>query len=99
MTDQAGAHTPEKPRAVSPCPFYGTFCEYVPMAHSAQAMTEELAHLRAQKAQLVEALKAITPPTLCGESWNLTDTETVEVTATFGNIKLAREAILAAERK
>jgi len=39
-----------------------------------------------------EALDALLPPILCGESWDLPDAETVEITTTFGALKAAREA-------
>ncbi len=56
MTAETAMERAEKPQAVSPCPFHGTLCEYVPMAHSAPAMAEELDSLRALNEKLVEAL-------------------------------------------
>lgn len=45
-----------------------------------------------QTAQLLEAIEAILPSTLCGESWNLPDEETVGITVTFGVLRAARAA-------
>lgn len=45
-----------------------------------------------QTVKLLEALDAILPSTLCGESWNLPDDETVSITVTFGKLRAARAA-------
>jgi hypothetical protein len=45
-----------------------------------------------QTVKLLEAIDAILPSTLCGESWNLPDEETVSITVTFGKLRAARAA-------
>lgn len=53
-----------------------------------------IAKLEAERDALVEALDGLLPTKLCGEGWNLPETETVAVTITFGKLNAAR-AILA----
>jgi hypothetical protein len=48
---------------------------------------------REQAANLLEAIEAILPSTLCGERWNLADDETVSITVTFGKLRAARAAV------
>jgi hypothetical protein len=50
-----------------------------------------------EAARLYEALKALMPGLLCGESWNLPDDEGVSILVTFGNLKAAREVIASYE--
>jgi hypothetical protein len=49
--------------------------------------------LRAEVAALREGLTALLPNKLCGESWDLPDEETVEITITFGELKRARAVL------
>lgn len=46
-----------------------------------------------EAARLREALDELLPSKLCGESWNLPDTEKVTIVTTIGAIKQARAAL------
>jgi len=56
--------------------------------HQSRALAAE-----AQNAKLVEALENLLPATLCGESWNLPDSEKVPIVVRFGSLKLARTTL------
>jgi hypothetical protein len=51
---------------------------------------KELAH---HAERLAADLDALLPTPLCGESWDLPDTETVSIVVTFGKIKSARTTL------
>lgn len=51
------------------------------------------ARLMAASPDLLDALDAIMPSPICGESWNLPDSESVQIVTTFGKIRAARAAI------
>lgn len=54
------------------------------------------ARLIAAAPLLVEALDALLPGPLCGESWDLPDEEMVQITVTLGELRAARAALRAA---
>lgn len=60
------------------------------------SITEANANLITASKGLLEALQAILPGKLCGESWSLPDDESVQIMVTFGDLKAARKAIAAA---
>jgi hypothetical protein len=49
----------------------------------------EITRLRAVEAALADLL----PTPLCGESWDLPDSETVAITITFGKLRAARNSL------
>lgn len=65
-----------------------------PDADIAAAAHAALSGLIAENKRLREALDGLLPGLLCGESWNLPDSEKVSIIITFGALKAAR-AILA----
>jgi len=74
------------------------FFKHLPLAALSPAPAEgreglqaRVKELEAENAKAREALDALLPPILCGESWDLPDAETVEITTTFGALKAARE--------
>jgi len=54
---------------------------------------EANARLIAAAPMLLEALDALLPSPLCGESWGLPDDETVQIATTFGKLRAARAAL------
>ena len=51
------------------------------------------AHLIAAAPDLFEALESLIPGRLCGENWNLSDSEHVPIDITFGELRAARTAL------
>lgn len=54
---------------------------------------EANARLISAAPDLLDALEAILPDKLCGESWNLPDNESVQIVITFGELRAARTAV------
>ena len=51
------------------------------------------AHLIAAAPDLFEALESLIPGRLCGENWNLSDSEHVPIDITLGELRAARTAL------
>ena len=64
--------------------------EYKSLARAAIAA---LAATAARVAELEAALRDLLPSKLCGESWDLPDSDTVHIAVTFGKIRAARAAL------
>lgn len=64
---------------------------------AAEQADEREAAANARNARLTEALREILPSPLCGESWDLPDTEHVSIDVTFGKLKRARQTLLDAQ--
>jgi len=62
--------------------------------HKGEAIAN--AQLMAAAPALKDALDALLPGPLCGESWDLPDDETVQIATTFGKLRAARAALRAA---
>lgn len=56
-------------------------------------LDEANARLISAAPDLLEALESILPSALCGESWNLSDDESVSIIINFGKLRRARAAI------
>jgi hypothetical protein len=61
-------------------------------ADTLKALSARLAEVDTENERLREAFAGIMPGKLCGESWDLPDSESVSISVTFGALRKARAA-------